>query len=72
MGRGLAAPLGPVTTQVGESDVGGHGAVGPGVIPVPLVQGPLGLTQLFSLISSSHSAQGIPEGFWEHTQGKGN
>lgn len=55
----------------GEIDVGGCGAVSPGAIPVPLVQGPLGLTQLFSLISPSHSALGIPKGFWEHRQGRG-
>lgn len=58
-------------TQVGEGDVAGQGGVGLRAIPVPLVQGPLGLTQLFSLMSSSHSALGIPEDFWENIQGKG-
>lgn len=68
----LTKPVGsPPRWGRGESDVSGRGAVGPGAIPVPLVQGPLGLSQLFSLISPSHSALGIPEGFWEHRQGGG-
>ena len=55
----------------GESDMGRHGAGSPGVISVPLVHRSPGSTQLF-LISSSHGGLGIPEGFWEHRQGKGN
>lgn len=64
-------PTGASHNPGGEGDVGGQGAVGLRAIPVPLIQGSLGLTQLFSLMSSSHSALGIPEGFWENSQGKG-
>lgn len=62
----------PTGARSGENGEGGHGVVSPGVILVPLVQRSPGLTQLFSFIASSHSVSGIPEGFWEHTQGKGN